>query len=85
MAWFGLRTEMDNLESANPEEFQNFQNLNGCGILDAQGSWSISSCSMELPYICQAFRLNALVEIPLSSDNDNDNTIDNLITKIGSQ
>ncbi|EFP05158.1 CRE-CLEC-145 protein [Caenorhabditis remanei] len=65
MVWFGLRTEIGT-ESVSPsqDQFSNFSHLDGCGVVDSNGTWSISSCSMELPYLCQAFRFDVLVEIP---------------------
>lgn len=65
MAWFGLRTEIGSEQAVqSQDQFSNFAHLDGCGVVDRHGTWSISSCSMELPYLCQAFRFDVLVEIP---------------------
>ncbi|ULU07392.1 hypothetical protein L3Y34_018852 [Caenorhabditis briggsae] len=63
MVWFGLRTEIG-LESASQPQFSNFAHLDGCGAVDGNGTWTISACTIELPYLCQAFRFDVLVEIP---------------------
>ncbi|CAE54926.2 C-type lectin domain-containing protein [Caenorhabditis elegans] len=62
MVWFGLRTEVG--LGSGSDTYSNFSNLDGCGVVDRNGTWSISSCAIELPYLCQAFRFNVLVEIP---------------------
>ncbi|CAL2032243.1 unnamed protein product [Caenorhabditis brenneri] len=63
MVWFGLRTEVGS-EQESQDQYSNFSNLDGCGVVDRNGTWSISTCTMELPYLCQAFRFDVLVEIP---------------------
>ncbi|CAI2329363.1 unnamed protein product [Caenorhabditis sp. 36 PRJEB53466] len=65
VAWFGLRTEVDERPPTHSDHFSNFSSLDGCGVLDSDGSWSISTCSLELPFICQALRLNVEIQIPV--------------------
>lgn len=65
MVWFGLRTEVgSDSEQQSQNQFSNSANLDGCGTVDRNGTWSLSTCSIELPYLCQAFRFDVLVKIP---------------------
>ncbi|PIC47251.1 hypothetical protein B9Z55_006667 [Caenorhabditis nigoni] len=65
MVWFGLRTEIGLESASQPQnQFSNFAHLDGCGAVDRNGTWTISACTIELPYLCQAFRFDVLVEIP---------------------
>ncbi|CAO4366162.1 unnamed protein product [Caenorhabditis nigoni] len=65
MVWFGLRTEIGLEPASQPQnQFSNFAHLDGCGAVDRNGTWTISACTIELPYLCQAFRFDVLVEIP---------------------
>ncbi|CAI5441683.1 unnamed protein product [Caenorhabditis angaria] len=70
--WFGLHTEISTGTGDNQKKdekgktFSNFQaeSIPGCGVVDLNGVWSISSCSLQLPFICQAIKLNGEVFIP---------------------
>uniref|UniRef100_A0A8R1IB59 C-type lectin domain-containing protein n=1 Tax=Caenorhabditis japonica TaxID=281687 RepID=A0A8R1IB59_CAEJA len=60
--WFGLRTDVEDVPG-QAQDFSNFEGLNGCGVVDQNGVWSISACTMLLPYLCQAMRFDVFVEI----------------------